>query len=240
MSTLTLVGGGEKAMPSPGASVQRRSVVRAALSDEAISPHKPPGPRDAFQLLVEGATEYAVFALSPDGVVCTWNRGAERMKGYRPDEIIGKHFSVFYPTEERRAAVPDRELVDAMVDGMVSVQGWRVRQNGSRFWANVTITPLWDRAGQLRGFAKLTRDETDHHATEQLRDQLTRIEEQERIAATLADTTVRRLYAMGLRLASALKMATDSHQAQKIEAAILEADIAINEMRTTVFESWRL
>jgi PAS domain S-box-containing protein len=162
------------------------------------------------------------------------------MKGYRPDEIIGKHFSVFYPTEERRAAVPDRELVDAMVDGMVSVQGWRVRQNGSRFWANATITPLWDRAGQLRGFAKLTRNETDHHATEQLRDQLTRIEEQERIAATLADTTVRRLYAMGLRLASALKMATDSHQAQKIEAAILEADIAINEMRTTVFESWRL
>lgn len=227
-------------MPLPGASVQGRSVVRALPSDEAISPHRPPDATDAFQLLVEGATEYAVFALSPDGIVCTWNKGAERMKGYRPDEIIGKHFSVFYPTEERRAGVPDRELVDAMADGLVSVQGWRVRQNGSQFWANVTITPLWDGAGQLRGFGKLTRDETDRHATEQFRDQLTRIEEQERIAATLADTTVRRLYAMGLRLASALQMASDPHQAQKIEAAILEADAAINEMRTTVFERCRL
>ena len=227
-------------MPLPGANVEGRSGVRASLSDEAISPHRPLDATDAFQLLVEGATEYAVFALSPDGGVSTWNKGAERMKGYQADEIIGKHFSVFYPTEERQAAVPDRELADAMADGLVSVQGWRVRQDGSRFWANVTITPLWDGAGHLRGFAKLTRDETDRHSTEQLRDQLTRVVEQERIASTLVDTTVRRLFAMGLRLASALKMATDPHQAQKIEAAILEADIAINELRTTVFESCRL
>ncbi len=161
-------------MPLPGANVEGRSGVRASLSDEAISPHRPLDATDAFQLLVEGATEYAVFALSPDGVVSTWNKGAERMKGYQADEIIGKHFSVFYPTEERQAAVPDRELADAMADGLVSVQGWRVRQDGSRFWANVTITPLWDGAGHLRGFAKLTRDETDRHSTEQLRDQLTR------------------------------------------------------------------
>jgi signal transduction histidine kinase len=104
----------------------------------------------------------------------------------------------------------------------------------------VTITPLWGGDGELRGFAKLTRDETDHHLTEQLRDQLTRVAEQERIASTLADTTVRRLFAMGLRLSSALNMATDPHQVQKIQAAIVEADAAINEMRTTVFENLRL
>ena len=111
---------------------------------------------DAFELLIEGTTEYAVFALSPDGTVCTWNRGAERMEGYRPEEVIGKHFSVFYLAEDRQAAVPERELLDAMFDGLVSVQGWRVRQDGSKFWANVTITPLWDGAGHLRGFAQLT------------------------------------------------------------------------------------
>ncbi len=227
-------------MPLRGASVQRRPVARAALSDRAISPYRLPDPRDDFQPLVEGAAEYAVFTLSPDGIVCTWNTGAERMNGYRADEIVGRHFSVFYPPEERQAAVPDRELVDAMSEGLVTVQAWRVRQNGSRFWANVTITPLRDSAGQLRGFANLTRDESDHYAAGQLWDRLTRIEEQERMAEALADTTVRRLFAMGLRLAGALKMSTDPHQAEKIEAVMAEADAAINEMRTTIFDNCRL
>ena len=120
-------------MPSPGVSVQGPSLVQPSISSEAISPHRfAPDPMDAFELLIEGTTEYTRICPSPDGTVCTWNRGAERMEGYRPEEVIGKHFSVFYLAEDRQAAVPERELLDAMFDGLVPVQGWRVRQDGQQ------------------------------------------------------------------------------------------------------------
>ena len=90
------------------------------ISDAAIGPDTPPDAKDAFKLLVEGAGEYAVFTLSPTGIVSTWNRGAERIKGYQRDEIVGQHFSVFYPLEDREAGLPDKELVDATATGRVA------------------------------------------------------------------------------------------------------------------------
>jgi PAS domain S-box-containing protein len=115
---------------------------------------------ERFRLLVAGVVDYAIYMLSPEGRVTTWNLGAERMKGYRAEEIIGKHFAVFFPEEDRRAGKPSRELETALLEGRFADEGWRVRKNGTRFWANVVLTPLHDDAGHFKGFAKITRDLT--------------------------------------------------------------------------------
>jgi len=116
---------------------------------------------ERFRLLVEGVSDYAIFMLDANGMVATWNVGAQRIKGYAADEIIGRHFSVFYPRETRESGWPDHELLVATEKGSFIDEGWRVRQDGSMFWANVTITALRDDDGRLLGFAKLTRDLTE-------------------------------------------------------------------------------
>jgi PAS domain S-box-containing protein len=129
-----------------------------------------------FQLLVETVVDYAIFMLDPSGIVTTWNLGAERLKGYRPDEIVGRHFSVFYPAEDVAARKPERELEGALAQGRLKDEGWRVRRDGSLFWANVVITALCDDAGRLRGFAKVTRDLTEQRRAEEERVKLARAE----------------------------------------------------------------
>jgi PAS domain S-box-containing protein len=125
---------------------------------------------EVFQLLVASVRDYAIFMLDPDGNVATWNTGAQRLKQYRPEEIIGRHFSVFYSEEDRRNHKPERKLEIAREKGSVEDEGWRYRKDGSRFWANVLITAVYDATGELRGFAKVTRDITDRkHAEEELR-----------------------------------------------------------------------
>ncbi|HMJ15299.1 MAG TPA: PAS domain S-box protein, partial [Polyangiaceae bacterium] len=119
-----------------------------------------------FRLLVESVKDYAIFVLDPVGRVATWNAGAERIKGYSADEIIGKHFSIFYPPEEVAAGKCSFELETATRDGRFEEEGWRVRQDGSRFWANVTITAL-RQADVLIGFAKVTRDLTERKYAEE-------------------------------------------------------------------------
>ncbi|WP_457334351.1 hybrid sensor histidine kinase/response regulator [Rhizobacter sp. P5_C2] len=116
---------------------------------------------ERFRLLVEGVSDYAIFMLDANGMVATWNVGAQRIKGYAAAEIIGRHFSVFYPRETRESGWPDHELLVATEKGSFIDEGWRVRQDGSMFWANVTITALRDDDGRLLGFAKLTRDLTE-------------------------------------------------------------------------------
>jgi hypothetical protein len=122
---------------------------------------------ERFRLLVEGALDYAIFMLDRQGHVTTWNTGAERMKGYRPDEIIGQHFRVFYPPEKQEIGHPEHELELAVRDGRYEEEGWRVRKDGSRFWANVVITALFDGEGQLAGFGKVTRDVTERRRNEE-------------------------------------------------------------------------
>ena len=119
-----------------------------------------------YQLLVESVRDYAIFALDPTGHIVTWNVGAERFKGYKPHEIIGKHFSVFYTPEEANVK-PPMELAIAEKEGRVEDEGWRVRKDGTRMWANVVITALRDETGKLVGFAKVTRDLTERREAEQ-------------------------------------------------------------------------
>src|SRR5829696_5187990 len=118
------------------------------------------------RLLVDSVRDYAIFALDPGGNVLSWNAGAQRLKGYAPAEIIGRHFSIFYPPGDIVADKPGRELVDAIRDGRVEDEGWRIRKDGTRFWANVVITALRDEAGILVGLAKVTRDLTERRRAE--------------------------------------------------------------------------
>jgi PAS domain S-box-containing protein len=114
-----------------------------------------------FRLLVQGVTDYAIYMLSPEGVVTNWNSGAERIKGYSYDEIVGSHFSRFYTEEDRAAGVPQRALSTAASAGRFEAEGCRVRKDGSRFWAHVIIDAIHDEEGTLLGFAKITRDLTE-------------------------------------------------------------------------------
>jgi len=125
-----------------------------------------PRPSETFRLLVEGVEDVAIFMLDGAGRVSTWNSGAERIKGYRAEEIVGRHFSVFYPPEAVDAGTPARLLALAARDGRVEDEGWRVRKDGSRFWAEVMITALRDSEGAVTGFAKVTRDLTERKEAE--------------------------------------------------------------------------
>jgi PAS domain S-box-containing protein len=120
-----------------------------------------------FRLLVDSVRDYAIFLLDPEGHVLTWNAGAEFIKGYAKDEILGKHFSVFYLPEAKKSAWPDHELALAEKEGRFQDEGWRVKKDGSTFWASVTITALRQADGRLYGFAKVTRDLTTRRQAEQ-------------------------------------------------------------------------
>ena len=127
---------------------------------------------EIFQLLVSSVRDYAIFMLDPDGNVATWNLGAQRIKGYAPEEIIGRHFSTFYGEEDLRDRKPERELEIARAQGSVEDEGWRLRKDGTRFWANVVITAVHDAHGHLRGFGKVTRDITERKHAEEMQQAL--------------------------------------------------------------------
>lgn len=126
---------------------------------------------EQFRLLVQGVTDYAIYMLDVDGRVASWNMGAERIKGYAADEIIGQHFSRFYTEEERQSGEPQRGLGIAAKEGRCEKEGWRVRKDGSRFWASVVIDAIRDDRGELIGFAKITRDITERKEAQQALDE---------------------------------------------------------------------
>src|SRR3954454_15272691 len=188
------------------------------MSDAPLSrPPEQPEPPDggsgqpftseaSFRLMVHHVVDYAIFMLDPTGRVVTWNAGAERIKGYRPGDIIGRHFSTFYPPEDVASGKPDRELEVAAAYGRVEDEGWRVRQDGSRFWANVVITALLDETGTLRGFGKVTRDLTERRTREpELSDRRrllahlveTQERERRRIAWDVHDDSIQAMIAVG-------------------------------------------
>src|SRR5450432_4642818 len=107
-----------------------------------------------YRLLIEAVTDYAIYMLDPTGVVTSWNPGAQRFKGYAPHEIIGQHFSRFYTEEDRKSGVPGRALETAVRDGKFEAEGWRVRKDGTHFWASVLIDPIRAASGEIIGFAK--------------------------------------------------------------------------------------
>lgn len=130
---------------------------------------------ERFRLLVEGVSDYAIYLLTPDGIVSSWNQGARRIKGYESSEIVGQHFSRFYDAESIEAGKPWTELAMAREHGRAEDEGWRLRKNGSRFWARVVVTALHDADGHLRGFAKVTQDLTQRRHAEALEDASKRI-----------------------------------------------------------------
>jgi PAS domain S-box-containing protein len=121
-----------------------------------------------FRLMVDAVTDYAIFLLDPAGRIVTWNAGARRMKGYASEEIIGRHISVFYSREQVDSGWPDHELRMAREQGRFEDEGWRVRKDGTRFWANIVITRLLDETGAFIGFSKITRDLTERRREEEL------------------------------------------------------------------------
>ena len=132
-----------------------------------------------YQLMIESVKDYAIFMLDTQGHITSWNRGAERLKGYTSDEILGKHFSIFYLPGDEERDKPARELEIAAREGRLEDEDWRVRKDGSRFWANVIITAIRDQWGELIGFAKVTRDLTGRRALEeQLRRRAEELEQQ--------------------------------------------------------------
>lgn len=141
-----------------------RDVTERRQAEEALRRSE-----ERFRLLVEGARDYAIIILDPQGYVESWNIGAQNIKGYEAHEIIGKHFSIFYPPEVAATGWPEQELAQATAQGRFEDEGWRLRKDGSTFWANVIITALRDASGKLIGFSKITRDLTQRRELERAR-----------------------------------------------------------------------
>lgn len=196
-----------------------------------------------LDLLIQSVMDYAIFVLDPRGHIASWNAGAQRIKGYRAEEIIGKHFSVFYPPEDVAADKPGRELEIAIAEGRLEDEGWRVRSDGTWFWANVVITALWDDQGRLRGFGKVTRDMTERRTAERALDErgqllahLVQAQEMERrrIAWDVHDDTIQSMVAVGMRL----QLLADRLPAEHVEAVLRLNDTvnaAIGRLRNLTF-----
>jgi PAS domain S-box-containing protein len=137
-----------------------RDITERREAEEALRASE-----NRFRLLIQGVTDYAIYMLSPNGEVTNWNSGAQRIKGYTQDEVLGTHFSRFYTREDQASGLPMRALAQAAESGRVEMEGWRVRKDGSTFWANVVIDAIRDEQGQLIGFAKVTRDITERKQT---------------------------------------------------------------------------
>jgi PAS domain S-box-containing protein len=148
------------------------------LEQKPTPPHSLPSDDARYRLLVEAITDYAIYLVDLEGRVSSWNAGAQRFKGYAASEIIGSHFSRFYTEEDRRARLPEKALATAAREGRFESEGWRVRKDGTRFWAHVVINAILDTSGRLAGFAKITRDLSERRETAET---LRRSEEQFRL-----------------------------------------------------------
>jgi PAS domain S-box-containing protein len=146
-------------MPAQASKTMRARLAKAMPRPELQSD-------TLFRLLVESVSDYAIITLDDQGIVTTWNKGAERIQGYRPEEIVGRHFSCFYPRDKIEGGFPEQALKIAATEGRFEDDDWRIRKDSSRFWANVTITPLREQAGNLIGFGKVTHDLTERKQAE--------------------------------------------------------------------------
>jgi PAS domain S-box-containing protein len=203
----------------------------------AVQPIGPPVPTpmdSLHRLLVDRVVEYAIFALDPGGHILTWNAGAERLKQYSATEAIGRHFSMFYPAEDLASRKPERELETAIATGLVEDEGWRLRKDGTRFWANVLITALRDDSGTLVGFAKVTRDMTERRRAEQRAVEDARRLATEEAARSAAEQRAHEMRSVADRLrAQAIELERRSGEAEQANRAKSEFLAAMShELRT--------
>jgi PAS domain S-box-containing protein len=233
------------------ATEKAETAASEAYTREAALHHE----ADRFRLFIEAVNDYAIFTLDSDGRVTSWNRGAERLKGYDASEIIGKHFSCFYPEDAIRNREPQRHLDAASREGRYDYEGWRVRKDGTRFWANVVLTAIRDDQNRLVGFAKITRDFTERMRSQEalqaanaklavsensLRDLslhllCTQDEERRRIGRELHDSLGQYLAVLKMNLDS-LEASLGPHQAngagQDLKQCIRLAEDSLKEVRT--------
>jgi len=183
-----------------------------------------------FRLLVQGVTDYAIFMLDPEGRVAEWNSGARRIKGYEAQEIMGQHFSRFYTEEDRAAGMPERALKTARAEGRFDAEGWRVRKDGTHFWASVVIDPIHDEDGTLIGFAKVTRDITERReaqlASENARERMAELQRLEALGELVGGvahnySNLIQVVLSGIRLAKSV--AGENEQLSRILAEISAA-----------------
>lgn len=200
------------------------------------------GDEESFRLLVGSVKDYAIFMLDPAGNIASWNEGARSLKGYEPEEVIGRHFSLFYTPEDVARSHPEDELRIAERDGRYEEEGWRVRKDGRQIWANVVITALRDSGENLRGFAKVTRDMTERRiAEEQLREARAEVERRTlntRHAMQINDNVVQTLtvarYARDVRGPEEAAAAVDralAHAKDVISDMLADAAIGPGELR---------
>jgi PAS domain S-box-containing protein len=200
---------------------------------------------ERFRLLISSVEDYAIFMLDPDGRVITWNTGASRLKGYTAKEIVGEHFSRFYPPEDVAKNKPAMELESALLEGRVEDEGWRLHKDGTRFWASVLITPMYDPTGTLLGFSKVTRDLTQHKRAEEERLQLAHAQEAIRLRDEFLSIAAHELKtpltALQLQLQSVKKLmdSLESRVATKIGRA-LRSTTRLSDLVETLLDVSRI
>ncbi len=208
------------------------------------TPPKPPSSEDiTLGLFVQNVLDYAIFLMDAQGRIISWNAGAERIKGYSTEEIIGKHFSIFYPPEEVAAGKPDWELEVAAAEGRMEDEGWRVRKDGTWFWANVVITALYDDQGRLVGFGKVTRDMSERRAAEKALTQRRRLlahlvqaqeMERRRIAWDVHDDSIQAMTTVAMRL-QLLAAKLPEESAESVRQLNEAVTASIGRLRDLVF-----
>jgi len=189
---------------------------------------------DRFELLIDAVDEFAIFMLDVDGTVATWNRGAQRIKGYAADEVLGQSFTIFYTAEDLVSGTPARELQAAAASGQHHSEGWRVRKDSSVFWADVLITAINDADGCLIGYAKVTRDETGPKAAEALIQHIHLMTERDRVARHLQETVVQQIFRVGLRLSAIASLTNDPQITSRVISGISDLDATLREIRNVI------
>ena len=221
----------DPAVPTPTPRATVPSITRDGTTPGDARPERALAEtEEGFRLLVESVRDYAIFMLDPGGHIASWNQGAQRIKGYSAEEIVGKHFSTFYTPDAVASGHPQWELEQAIADGRYEEEGERVRKDGTRFWAHVVITALRDASGELRGFAKVTRDVTERRRQEEaLREARAEVERRqlsERQAIEINDNIVQGLVAAQY----ALERGEAEQTGAAIEATLAQAKAIIAKL----------
>jgi len=192
---------------------------------------------DSLATFLGGIRDYAIFVLDRNGNVVSWPAGARAIKGFRPEQILGQHFSVLYTPEEIHAGEPESDLDVAAAKKGFAQQGWRARRDGSRFWASVSLTPLWRDAGEarLRGFVSVVHDDTERRRTDQERTRIAMLDTRDAIVVDLHDQVVHGLFAAGLSLQGTLGLVDSADARSRLEQTVEDLDDIIHHIRSTLW-----